>query len=481
MATIAAGTEPVEATPELKRTLGLGDVALFFIVASSNLQWVATAAAAGPSALTVWIIGLFAMFVPLSLCVVFLCSHHPDEGGMYVWAKLAFGPFAGFMTGWMYWTANLAYFPALLYFTAGNGVFVGGNASALSKSAPYFIAVSLAGLVLGTMLNVYGLGVGKWLTNVGGACRWIVTMLLMGLGAYAWFAYGPATPINAVSLHPGFALKDVIFWSVIAFAWTGPEAISFMAGEVRDPRRSIPVGLLIAGPFVLLIYVAGTLAVLATLAPSAVDSSSGVMQSIQHVASRAGWNVITPIAAVLVVVSCLGSVGAWLGAAARIPFVAGIDHYLPAAFGRIHPRWGSPVVALVTQAAITAVFIFLGQGGASVKSAYDVLVSSTVITTLLPFLFLFGSAIKLYAEPSTPDMVRIPGGRPTIVVGALIGLFTTAAAIALAGFPADDDPDKPLAVAKVVVLTGLLIGSGVVVYAIGESKKRAERRAAAGA
>jgi amino acid transporter len=116
-----------------------------------------------------------------------------------------------------------------------------------------------------------------------------------------------------------------------------------------------------------------------------------------------------------------------------------------------------------------------------VKSAYDVLVSSTVITTLLPFLFLFGSAIKLYAEPSTPDMVRIPGGRPTIVVGALIGLFTTAAAIALAGFPADDDPNKPLAVAKVVVLTGLLIGSGVVVYAIGESKKRAERRAAAGA
>jgi glutamate:GABA antiporter len=473
VSTVAVVRGPAEEpVPILRRSLGLGDVALFFIVTGSNLQWVATAAAAGASSLTVWLFGLCAMFAPLAICVVFLCSHHPDEGGMYVWSKRAFGPFAGFMTGWTYWTSNLTYFPALLYFTAGNAVYVTGGAGALASSAPYFIAVSLAGLALGTGLNVLGLGVGKWLNNAGAISRWAVTMLLIGLGIFAWWKFGPATPINASSLRPGFALKDIIFWSVIAFAWTGPEAISFVAGEVRNPRRSIPMGLLIGGPVIALIYVMGTFAVLASLAPSAVDPSSGVMQSIAHVASRAGWSALTPLAAILVVLSCLGSVGAWLGAAARIPFVAGIDRYLPDAFGRMHPRWGSPVAALLTQAVITAVFIVLGQGGTSVKGAYDVLVSSTVIVTLIPFLYLFAAAIRLYTEPSTPDMVRIPGGKPTIVVAALIGLFTTACAIALAGFPANDDPNKPLAVAKVVFLTALLVGSGVVAYILGEARKR---------
>ncbi len=74
---------------ELRRTLGLADVTLFFVVAGSNLQWVATAAAAGPSSLVVWVLGCLAMFVPLSVCVVYLTSRHPDEGGMYVWSKRA--------------------------------------------------------------------------------------------------------------------------------------------------------------------------------------------------------------------------------------------------------------------------------------------------------------------------------------------------------------------------------------------------------
>ena len=112
---------------QLRRSLGPLDAVLFFVVAGSNLQWVAAAAAAGASSLSVWLIGCFAMFVPLSISVVFLSSHYPDEGGLYVWSKRAFGPFAGFMTGWTYWASNLPYFPALLYFAAGNALFIAGS------------------------------------------------------------------------------------------------------------------------------------------------------------------------------------------------------------------------------------------------------------------------------------------------------------------------------------------------------------------
>jgi glutamate:GABA antiporter len=456
---------------QLRRSLGLFDVVLFFVVAGSNLQWVATAAAAGPSSIPVWVLGCLAMFVPLSIAVVFLSSHHPDEGGLYVWSKVAFGPFAGFVTGWTYWASNLPYFPALLYFAAGNALFIGGTSGgALSASPIFFIAVSIGGLALATIVNVYGLAIGKWLNNIGAICRWTVTLLLIVAGALAWWRFGSATPINVATMRPGLEIKDVIFWSVIAFAWTGPEAMSFMAGEIKNPRRTIPLGLLVAAPAIGIIYILGTISVLAALASHDVNASSGVMQAIGNVAGRFGWNVITPFAAVLVTLSCIGSTGAWLGAVARIPFVAGIDHYLPPAFGRIHPRWGSPAVALITQAAIAAVFVLLGQGGTSVKGAYDVMVSATVVITMVPFLFLFAAALKLRGERPTPLMIRIPGGRVTVAIAAFVGFFTTLAAMILATFPADDDPNKTLAVIKIVGLTAVMLLSGVAVYLIGRRK-----------
>ncbi len=456
---------------QLRRALGLADVVLFFVVAGSNLQWVATAAAAGASSIPVWLIGALAMFAPLSIAVVFLASHHPDEGGMYVWSKRAFGPFAGFITGWTYWASNLPYFPALLYFAAGNALFIAGSrGGALSASPPYFIAFALVGLALATIVNIYGLQVGKWLNNAGAISRWIVTLLLLGLGAFAWVKFGPATTINASTMRPGFAIKDIIFWSVIAFAWTGPESIPFMGGEVKNPRRTIPLGLAIAAPAIAIIYIGGTISVLAALVPHDVNPASGVMQAVEHVATQAGWFVLTPIAAALVALSCLGSTGAWLGSVARIPFVAGIDRYVPAVFGRMHPRWGSPVAALVTQAAIAAIFIFLGQGGTSVRGAYDVLVSSTVVITLVPFLFLFGSALKFHAAPATATTIRIPGGRWTVAVAALIGLATTISAIIFAGFPADDDPNKALAIVKVIGLTALVLLGGIAIYLAGRRK-----------
>ncbi len=458
---------------ELKRSMRLIDVVLFFVIAGSNLQWVATAAAAGPSSIVVWVIGCAAMFVPLSIAVIHLSSRFPDEGGMYVWSKIAFGPFAGFITGWTYWTANLPYFPALLYFTAGNALWISGNGGgALAGSPPYFIAVAVAGLTLATIVNVFGLDVGKWLNNAGAVSRWTVTLLLLALGGVAWWKFGPATHITAATMTPGLGLKDVIFWSVIAFAWTGPEAMSFMAGEVDTPRRSIPLGLALAAPAIAAIYILGTLALLTALTPNAVDPSSGVMQGIGHVASRIGWPLLTPLAAILVTISCLGSVGAWLGAEARIPFVAGIDRYLPASFGRMHPRWKSPVAALLTQAGISVIFIFLGQGGTSVRGAYEVLVSSTVIITLAPFLLLFASAIKLRAAERA-DAIHIPGGKAAILIAGLIGLMTTVCAIALALVPAADEPNKPLAVAKVLFLTAIMVGSGCAVFAAGSRRAKA--------
>lgn len=464
------------AAPEaaLRRELNLRDVVLFFVTTGTNLQWVATAAAAGPSALVVWVIGAFGMFVPLAVCVLDLASHYPDEGGLYVWTKRAFGPFAGFLTGWAYWCANLPYFPGLLYFTAANALYLAGDAGrGLAGSPAYFIAASLAGLALATWLNVRGLAVGKWLANVGGLSRWLTTLVLIGVGVLAWSSFGSATALSWESLRPGFRLRDLLFWSAIAFAWTGPEAASFMGGEVHDSRRTIPRGLALAAPMIAAIYLLGTLSVLVAVPHGEVSGLQGVLQAISTAENRLGLSGIAPLAALLMTVTCLGSVGAWLEATARIPFVAGIDRYLPASFGRPHLRYGSPYVALLTQAGVTVVFVILGQAGTTVKGAYEVLISMTFLVTFIPFVFLFAAAIALHVEPPPPGTLRIPGGRATIIALAVIGLVTTLGSMTLAAIPPPDDPNQALAVTKVVGLTLVLLGTGVAVYRSGR------RRAAA--
>ncbi len=167
-------------TSGLRRVLTFRDLFLFYIVTGFSLRWIATAAAAGPSALVIWIVAALGFFVPLVFSVLELSSRYPDEGGIYVWSKRAFGPFAAFITGWTYWGSNLPYFPGLLYFAAANALFIGGPAwQSLSTNSIYFIAVAMSGLTLAVTLNVVGLNVGKWLNNVGALASWIPALALL--------------------------------------------------------------------------------------------------------------------------------------------------------------------------------------------------------------------------------------------------------------------------------------------------------------
>src|SRR5260221_10127158 len=218
---------------QLRRVLGFRDLLLFCIGTGFSMRWIATAAAAGPSALVIWIIAALGLFVPLVFTVLELSSRYPEEGGMYVWSKRAFGPFAAFITGWTYWSSNLPYFPGLLYFAAANALFVGGpSVQALSTNSSYFLAVSVLGLTAAVVLNVVGLNIGKWLTNVGALAAWIPISLLLAFGIFSWLKYGSATPITMHSLMPGSGLKHVIFWSTIAFAFGGLESASTMSAEI---------------------------------------------------------------------------------------------------------------------------------------------------------------------------------------------------------------------------------------------------------
>ncbi len=457
-----------------KRVLGFRDLILFYVVTGISLRWIATAAAAGPSSIVIWIGAWLCFYTPLALSVLELSSRYPSEGGLYVWSKRAFGDFSGFMSAWTYWTSNLPYFPAVLYFAASNILFMRQTAWAhLSNNATFYIVFSLLTLSAATLMNIVGLDVGKWLNNVGALAMWIPVAIVIVLGLIAWHRYGSATSFTLQSMKPSAHLNDIIFWSVLTFAFGGCETASFMGEEIKNPRRSIPFALLFGGATIAFCYVVGTAAILLALPSSEVNSLQGLVQAISKTSARVGFPGVLPVAAFLIALSNIGAAGAYLAAVARLPFVAGIDRFLPPAFGKLHPRWKTPWVALLTQLVLGALFIFLGQAGTSVKGAYDVLVSMGVITYFIPYLYLFAAQIKLQREPAGPDVIRIPGGRPIATLVAALGFLTTTLTIAVSLIPQPDEPNKLLALLKIVGGTGVLVLVGIGIYAAG--RRRAAR------
>ena len=456
-----------------KRVLGIRDLVLFYVVTGISLRWIATAAAAGPSSIVIWIGAWLCFYTPLALSVLELSSRYPSEGGLYVWSKRAFGDFSGFMTAWTYWTSNLPYFPAVLYFAASNILFMRQTAWAhLSNNSTFYIVFSLLTLSAATLMNIIGLDVGKWLNNVGALAMWIPVAIVIGMGLIAWHRYGSATSFTARSMLPGTHLNDIIFWSVLTFAFGGCETASFMGEEIKNPRRSIPMALLFAGVTVTLCYVLGTAAILLALPSSEVSNLQGLVQAIAKTSCRVGFPGILPVAAFLIALSNIGAAGAYLAAVARLPFVVGLDRFLPPAFGALHPRWKTPWVALLTQFVLGVIFIFLGQAGTSVKGAYDVLVSMGVIVYFIPYLYLFAAMIKLQREPTGPEVIRVPGGKLGATLVAALGFVTTTLTIAVSLIPQPDEPNKPLAFLKIVGGTGALVLVGVAIYVAGRRQAK---------
>jgi len=469
--------------------MGFRDLFLFYVVTGISLRWIATAAGHGPSSLVIWFLGWLFLYIPLALSVIHLSSRYPAEGGFYVWTKIAFGEQAGFLSAWMYWVSNLPYFPAVLYFAASNVLFLHPALQRYSQNPAYFIAFSVFFLTGLTVLNILGLNLAKWAHNLGAIAMWIPALIIVVLGFIAWRHFGSATSFAPHNFLPTAHVQDMLFWSVIIFSFIGCESASLMAEEIKDARRNIPRALLLAGVTVALCYMLGTFCVLLAI-PSA-DSSNldGLAQAVAHTASRLHLNGITEFAAFFIVISNIGAAGAYLAAAARLPFVAGLDGYLPAAFGKLHPRFKTPSVSVLGQGFFGILFVFLGQAGSSVAGAYNILVAIAVVITMIPFMFLFASMIRLQNRNRFPDQLATNLANPTnapsnsqfdsasesfssftsftSTILGLIGFATAAFATFLSLIPAPEEPHKLLYLLKLLGSTTALIALGLLIFRLG--------------
>jgi amino acid transporter len=460
----------------LRRALGTFDLVLLNIVTIIGLRWLSTAAQIGPSSLTLWGLALLTFFIPSALAVLELSSRIPHEGGLYQWTTAALGDMHGFLAGWVFWLSNLVFFPSLLLYATGVFLHVGGHSWLRLVDSPIYNGIATIALLwAATLLNLVGLTRAKWLQNLGGMATVAVAVLLLFGGAIAWHAYGSATPITSTSLLPDFtALPTLGALSILILAYDGLELGPIMAEEIRNPARVIPRAVFLAGAVIAIAYVAGTMTLLVALPPAQINAITGIPEALQAIGTRAGMPFFGVLSAVLLTVGSIGALGGWITGSARLPFVVGLGNYLPKRFAAIHPKYGTPHVALLAQAAATTVVLVAAISGSAIHEAYLLLIDMTVALVSIVWVYIFVSlpVLRRRAAGRNQGVNLIPGG--PVVCWAVAGLGTAATLFAgvVCLIPPPGSPHPGLFVLKGVGGCVVILVTGLVLYVQG-SKHRA--------
>jgi amino acid transporter len=473
-------TDPNSTDPkkQLRRAMGPWDLLLFNVASVLGPRWIAVAAHNGTSSISLWVLAAALFFLPTTFILAELSTRFPEEGGLYVWTKKAFGEFHGFVAGWTYWIYTVFYFPGLLIASVAMCAYVGGSGAAhLAQNRPFLLAGAFLLLFAAVALNIVGVGIGKWLQNAGGVGTYVPLLMLVGMGVYLWRHHGAATHFTWLNMMPAWNWGTLNFWPQIAFAFSGLELASSMSEEIRNPRTTFPRAILGSGIAIVLIYIAGTMALLAILPAGVVDPKSGVFQALTTGSTSLRIEYYGIIAAIMVVFGNAGGVGATVAGVARIPFVVGIDRYMPAAFGKIHPRWKTPWVAILVQAGISLAILLVIQVNETANGAYLILVDASNILYFIPFIYVYAAVIRLSYRADraeNKDAVLIPGGKFGVWLAGSLALAVVFIAIVLSFVPPGESTNKWLFELKLVGGTFFGIIFGLVLYYRGARAKRRE-------
>jgi amino acid transporter len=386
-------------SPQLKRILGLSDLSFFLIAALVNLNSVPVVASAGPVALVLWVAGFFLFFIPQAIAVLEFSKRAPQEGGIYVWNKKAWGDFHGFVSGWAYWVNNIFYVPTLLFYIIGFILYIGGSKTASLATNPFFMmSISLALLWFITYLNIRGFGVGKWIQNLGASGTFITAITILVIGVITAFTREVSNDISISAIIPSLGnWQFLALLSIVCLNYVGLELGSVISDEIKKPEKNIPRAVMIAGVSTVLLFLVVTSSLLIAIPYKEIGIIEGILQGIEHAASAIGFGWIVFPMAILMIMNAAGNTSAWLSGAARIPYVIGIDKYLPSSLGTVHPKHNTPHVALIVQGVASSLVIVIAAIGSSVGDMYLFLLQTTVVLQLIPYVYMFAALIKVRA------------------------------------------------------------------------------------
>jgi amino acid transporter len=447
--------------PALRRELGLADIALAQILYLTIPEFFGTAARAGASHVLLWLLAIILFFIPEALVVARLNRLMPLEGGLYEWARIAFGDRIGFMVAWNMWLYGVIYMALAGMITLSFLAYaLGPQAAWIAQNKWLLLAASFLLAAGMAMLARVGFHVGKWITNFGSAATLIVLGALVLMPMIHSHRGGAAfRPLHLVS--PPLNLFTLSVFSKMTFgALCGFEYVAIFAGECRNPERNLARSILITAPIIALLYIFGTSAILAFVPANAVDVTAAIPQALSRAFQPFGIvRIILPISVVLLLTNYVSTFNINFNGCARLPMVAGWDHLLPAWFTRLDPKYKTPVNSIffaagVAMAAAIAVLIGVGE-----QEAFELLL-------VVAFAFYATAYLALFAIPVLAHRKLGLKRGLLLRLGAASGFVMTLLYIVLSVFPIVDVQSSWEYSAKTA---GGIIGAnllGIIIYSL---------------
>ena len=444
----------------LRKELGFADIVLASILLVVVPDFFGSAVKAGPAHVVLWLLAIALFFLPQALVVSYLNQRLPMEGGLYEWARHAFGDAIGFLVALNLWMYVVLYVASIGLVTTNYAAYAMGlDADAVAANRGILLATSIA-IIGGLMLVAHlGLGVGKWVANVGSALTVLIILLLAALpflrpGGQAVDGYHPLRLVM-----PPLTLFSFSVFSKMSFgALCGFEYAAIFAGESRNPRRHLTRAIWIAAPLIALLYIFGTSAILAYVSPDNIDVIGPIPQALRVAlgGTRLG-EVIVPVAILFLLTNYLSSFSLNFAANTRLPMCAGWDHLLPQWFTRLHSRYRTPVNSIlflggITLAASTAVLVGVGA-----QEAFELLL-------IWAFTFYAIAYLALFAIPVLAGKESSLRGPLWMKVLASFGFLMTLLFVVLSIFPIIPVASQSAYSAKTVAVILLANLAGLVLY-----------------
>jgi glutamate:GABA antiporter len=445
-----------EPTTGLVRRLGLFDLALAQVLLVIGTNWFGVAAKLGGAGLGMWLLAVLLFHLPLAAVVIHLTRRLPLEGGSYAWARQTFGPGVGFLVGWSFWAFVIVYTAAAALTAASSFAYaVLPQGAAGIETRGLLAAATLAALGAIVLAALWGLGRTRFLHSAG-ALALLAVMALLAIKVGTALLAGKAGALR-VSAPPLTLETLAMFSKLTVYGLAGLECLSILAAEVRDPERTLPRSVALAAPVNGLIYLIGTAAVLVTVERSAID----LVNPVAQVLAQSGGALATAVIGLLLLRD-LAQASQAFAATARLPMVAGWDHLLPAALGRLS-REGTPRNAILLCGAAAAGVGLAAVATAGRQEAFQLLLSAAGILFALTYVVLFAMPLFAGARLGLPRSW-------TLRLAAASGLGLTLLFIAFSVYPIVEVDSPARFALRVLAAVAVLEGLGVIVYLRGRSR-----------
>src|SRR3954471_4571581 len=436
-------TAALEEKAKLKKHFGRFDMLFFLICTLVGLDTLGAVAANGAQGFT-WLAFLAVVFfIPYALLTAELGSTFTEEGGSYIWVKLAFGRFTAAIQSVLYWLSNPIWLGGTLtitavttfstFFTPLNGVW------------KYLFA--LVFIWFAVWAAILSFGIGKWIPTIGAFVRIIV----LAFFSFSVIVYAASNGVHGVS-GGDFSPTWTVFIAavpVLFFNYVGFELPNAAGEGLKDPQRDVPFTVLRSAFGAVLLYGVPILAILLVLPTSQVTSLRGFIDAMKTVFTVYGGDVakdgtatltgagkaLGDLAAIGFILALLSSGTTWIMGADRSQAGAGFDGAAPRSFGYFSARWGTPVVVNILSGVFSTIVMVLAYQltTGNANKYFTAVLGLAISTTTISYRVVSPAVIKLrYSHPHVPRPYRVPGGTAGVwLAGVLCTLWSALATVAL--------------------------------------------------